>query len=161
MKYIISLVAAILVLLVSCSEIPSSVFPEQEIKELKSGFNAHYSGDGEVHKVINSKAFFEVEWKQVHKNRNPLPEMPEVDFRERTVLLVMLGQKPSGGYTIDDLKLFTDNESMLLTYNEKEPGSNCGTIAVLTRPYKFISIPAQDKEIKIIKEGVVKVDCSE
>lgn len=161
MKQLVFFGATILTLLTACSGLTDNHLPSEEIEEIKSGHYSNYPGEGQVERVITSKSIFEAEWEKVYTSTSPLPEVPTIDFENRTIILIMLDQKPSGGYAIDELNISYNQSEIVVGYSEVEPGPNCVTTDAITRPFVFISIPKLDGEINIIKENIITTDCSE
>lgn len=145
----------------ACSELGDNHLPLEDIEEINSGHYSNYPGEGQVERVITSNSVFEAEWEKVYTSSSQPPEVPAIDFENRTVVLIMLDQKPSGGYDIDELNITYNQAEVVVGYSEVEPGPNCITSRALTRPYVFISIPKLDGEIKIIKEDIITTDCSD
>ena len=81
-----------------------------------------------------------------------------IDFTTNKVLLVDMGLRSSGGYSISVSKLEDFNQYALVTATLSVPGDNCGTASVLTNPFEFIQI-ATKKEV-LIKEEIIFIDCT-
>jgi len=64
-----------------------------------------------------------------------------INFDERMVIAVFMGEKNTGGYSI-----MIDNIVEKDTY----PGIGCAVIQVLTQPYYIVELPKSDKEIKFV-----------
>lgn len=89
-------------------------------------------------------------WERVHADRTPVPDRPEVDFDNKIVVAVVLGQRPTGGYGVGiDEVLTTENGGQIqVRFTEAVPGDECGTIQVLTSPYVLAAVEAQDEEVE-------------
>jgi|AntRauTorckE6833_2_1112554.scaffolds.fasta_scaffold06503_2 hypothetical protein len=161
MKHLIVIISTILLLITGCSVLTENHLPLEDIEEIKSGFHSNYPGEDGIERVITSNSVFEAEWEKVYTSNTQPPEVPNIDFENRMVVLIMLDHKPTGGYGIDEVNLKYNHSEMIVGYSEVEPGSFCGTIQVETKPYVFISIPKLDFEVKVIKDEVVSVDCSD
>lgn len=128
---------------------------EQEIKEIKLGHYSNYPEEGEIHKIISSEAEFSAEWEKTHKGTMPIPETPDINFDSRQVILLMLNTKSSGGYGIDNFKVYEDDSGIMVKYSEVHPGDDCITSRALTRPYKMVSFPKTDKTIRFEKGDTI------
>lgn len=159
--------SAILIIMITtmgmaCSQIPGYEGVEMDdVEIIESEYYSNYPEEGEITKKISSKEVFEIEWEMVHSGMNPVPELPEINFEERDLILLMLDTKPTGGYGIDHFEVYTSDHQITVQYAERHPGDNCFTTQALTRPYKFISIPKSDKEVKFLKGETVINDCNE
>ena len=82
-----------------------------------------------------------------------------VDFRSKRAVLLSMGGRSTGGYSIkvDAVEDYDDyiKLKVLLT----KPGNNCITTQALTSPYQFIEIES-DKEL-VIEEKVMVVNCNQ
>lgn len=101
---------------------------------------ASYKFSKKSNEVINDSKSFERLWKDIHANRTPLPELPEVDFTEYTVIAAMMGIQSSGGYTIEILEIAEADNVVGVKIKEHEPGSDCVTTAALTSPFHIVKI---------------------
>lgn len=99
-----------------------------------------YKFSEKSNKVINDSESFKRLWKDIHANRTPLPELPEVDFTEYTVIAAMMGVQSSGGHTIEILEIAEADNVVGVKIEENVPGSDCVTTAALTSPFHIIKI---------------------
>lgn len=149
-------------LIVACSEIPGfGGNTVNEIETIKSGHYSNYPNDGKVQKVIDTQSEFNVEWEKVHSGVSPLPETPSVNFDSRTVVLMMLEEKPTGGYSIDEISVVEKESKVVVSYAEVQPGDDCMTTQALTKPYAILSIPNTGKEVRFIEKDPIANNCSE
>lgn len=100
-----------------------------------------YKFSKKTKKVINDSQSFEILWEDIHANRSPLPETPEVDFDEYTVVAVMMGVQNSGGYSIEIIEIAEADNVVGVKIKEKEPGTDCVTTAALTSPFHIVKVP--------------------
>ena len=93
--------------------------------------------------IINSEA----EWDEIF---GKMDVEPNVDFSSKTVIAVVMGQKPTGGYSVSLKQLeITENEIQFLV-EEEVPGTNCVVTQMITNPYQLIAIDKTEKEIKFV-----------
>ncbi|MGF1669888.1 MAG: protease complex subunit PrcB family protein [Balneolaceae bacterium] len=100
-----------------------------------------YKFSEKTNEVINDPGSFATLWDDLHANRIPLPELPEVDFTEYTVIASMMGIQNSGGHSIEILKVANADNVIGVKIEEREPGAGCVTTAVLTSPFHIVKIP--------------------
>lgn len=160
-KLLMILIMVMGIIPAACSQVPINGEVMDNVEEIESEYYSNYSEEGEITKKISSKEVFEIEWEMVHSGMDPVPELPEINFDERDIILLMMDTKPTGGYGIDHFKVHASDDQIAIQYAERHPGENCFTTQALTRPYKFISIPKSDKEVKFLKGETVINDCNE
>ncbi len=85
-------------------------------------------------------------------------DSPELlNFTEGSALLVDMGQKNTGGYTIGVTSAIENNNHIQVNILLSEPGANCVVTQALTNPYQIVWIP-NIKEL-LINESIQKSTC--
>ena len=79
----------------------------------------------------------------------------EVDFSTHRVLLIDMGFRPSGGYTVDAVSIDDQDEAVKVNVNYTAP--SCGAAGVITNPYQFVLIPTT-KEV-LLNENWIHEPC--
>jgi len=64
-----------------------------------------------------------------------------VDFTSGRVLLVDMGGRNTGGYSIAVTSVSLDRNSVIANITLTKPGENCITTQSITNPYQFVFIP--------------------
>ena len=83
----------------------------------------------------------------------------QIDFSAHQVVLLTMGEKPTGGYGIRIDSVEETNGTLKLGATETGPGSNCMVTQALTAPYLFVKVSSVKRvETVVIKSEVV--DCS-
>ncbi len=77
-----------------------------------------------------------------------LTEMPAINFKEKTIVAVFMGQKNSGGYSIGIESVTIKDNTAIVQVNETVPEGMAAT--VMTNPYCIAVIPKTDY-VKFIK----------
>lgn len=85
---------------------------------------------------------------------------PKVNFADQTVLGVFAGQKGSGGYSINVVRVEQTNNGVLVKVVETQPGKNCIVTDVISSPYQIVAVPKLKGEVKFDKQTVV-YDCEQ
>jgi hypothetical protein len=70
-----------------------------------------------------------------------------IDFSQKTALVVSMGQRMTGGYTIETKNITEKKDKIYVMLEFISPGKNCITIQVVNYPTQVILIPATKKEI--------------
>jgi hypothetical protein len=81
-----------------------------------------------------------------------------VDLRERTVVAIFMGYRPTSGYSIEIADITEEDQKMLIKVNLKQPGKNCINLQVITNPYQIVSIKKTNLPIEIVT-NLVEYDC--
>ncbi len=132
-----------------------SPLPETEAQQLKQGF---YTNSGTYTKkqlkIITSQADYNEEL------ANYTSDVPaEIDFDKGRVLLMDMGQRNTGGYSIglDSIDVFEAH--ITANVNLSKPGQNCVVTQALTNPYQFVYIPTE-REV-LVSESLTIYTCEE
>ncbi|MCJ8313577.1 MAG: protease complex subunit PrcB family protein [Saccharospirillaceae bacterium] len=80
-----------------------------------------------------------------------------IDFDHAQVILLDIGQRNSGGYSVEISDINEFDDYIKVEVNIQSPGNGCITTQALTNPYKFIELQGT-KEITI-NESLVSIDC--
>ncbi len=80
-----------------------------------------------------------------------------VDFSSRRVILLSLGGRPTGGYSISTKKIEDCGDYIKVSIIVKKPGSNCVVTQAQTSPYQFVEVESV-KEL-IFEERIEVVNC--
>ena len=93
-------------------------------------------------------------------NITPLPEIPDVDFGQRTVIGAFMGEKNAGGYDIHVDSIERNNDDALINIILTSPGPDCIIAVTITSPYEIVSVP-KIKGTAIFSETAQTSDCKE
>jgi PrcB C-terminal len=69
-------------------------------------------------------------------------DRPDVDFTQNVVVLVALGQRPTGGYEIGVSRVAQADGQLSIEVVETAPGPNCVTAGAETQPVDVVIVPA-------------------
>jgi hypothetical protein len=97
-------------------------------------------------------------WERVYANQQVKPKLPYVDFSKEIVVVLALGMKPSGGYSIRTLEVMDAGSTIDITVGSSSPGNNCVVTASLTSPVELIRMNASKKSVKFV-ERTTTLDC--
>jgi hypothetical protein len=67
--------------------------------------------------------------------------MPEVDFTKEMVILVTLGRKNTGGYSIQVTKVESIGDKLRITVARTSPPPGAMAILALTAPFEAVAVP--------------------
>jgi len=128
----------------------------QNFVTIDQSSTGNYKFEEKENLVINDQESFEVFWKELNANQNPLPEIPDIDFSEFTVIAALMGIKSTGGFTIEISQISRAENVAGVKITEVEPGSNCVVTQVITAPYHVVKTPKIDANIEFVTKRITK-----
>lgn len=148
MKYALFILSFIL--LISCKnsqEVTTDVATNDPIivVELHSGNNGRF--ETKSSKVVSTQKELTDIWAKAYGNYLSKDPVPEVDFTKNVVLLVTMGEKNAGGYTIKISKVVESKLNTVVSILETSPGKNCNLTTAMTYPFQIVQIKKPAKEI--------------
>jgi protease stability complex PrcB-like protein len=79
-----------------------------------------------------------------------IEQLRQTDFAREHLLIVALGEKPTGGYSVALAEAVEEGPVLSLTMELREPGKDSMVAQVITTPCAVIAIPAVDwSEIRV------------
>jgi hypothetical protein len=134
------------VIVKSIKKLPA-VFVERDLDFVTIG-KGPYSGRKEAGCVaVRNREDFEKLWAEYASSWVPRPELPEVDFNEKTVLAVFMGEFPTGGYGIDIEKVTEKEKEVAVFVVKRNPAAGMPVTEAFTRPYCIAVIDKVDKPV--------------
>lgn len=104
--------------------------------------------DEPVQLVIRDQAAWADAWRQMHSIRRPMPPVPVIEFGRDMVVLVALGARASGGYSVEIQSAELREGEIVVSAVELEPGQSCVVSTGLTAPVDLVLIPQSDAAIR-------------
>ena len=77
-----------------------------------------------------------------------------VDFSTKRAVLLDLGQRNTGGYSIATSEIQEFNDHVIIVITVTKPGSTCAVTQAFTSPFEFIEVQST-KEILFVEQLVV------
>lgn len=98
--------------------------------------------------VLRDEEAYAAFWERLHADRDSVPERPGVDFDEEVVVAIVLGQRSTGGYSveIDEVLTSAAGGTIQVRFTEAVPGEDCFVTQALTSPYVLVTVKAQDED---------------
>ena len=94
--------------------------------------------------VASNRAEWDALWKRhVSIETNPAPT-PAINFDKEIVIGVFLGEKPTGGYDVEIIRVEQTDGALVLHYREKSPLPGSIAIQALTQPFHIIQVVRDD-----------------
>jgi len=143
----------------SCSSTKKTESRDETIaKPLNFEVIAESSNSGfleQSNRVIENIDELDKTWETAFINYTRKKPIPILDFEKQSVLLVTMGEKSNGGFSIkvDSVK---ENENLIsVNIIELHPGKSCATESVIVYPFQIISLEKTTK--KVVFKTVKKV----
>jgi hypothetical protein len=107
--------------------------------------------------VVRDSESWQTLWARINDGRWPVPAAPTFDFSQEMLVVVALGARSSGGYTIlIDGANVSENGGTAITVRSISP-KNCGTTAAFTQPIDIARLPRRDGGVSFIERSEVHV----
>src|SRR5688572_2509444 len=109
----------------------------------------NYSGlDQPERMVVRDEAAWREVWAAIWQGHSPEPPLPEVDFVQEMLVVVALGERPTGGFGIFADSAFTEGEELVIRVRTIAPGPRCYTTQALTQPVDVARVPRTDLAVR-------------
>lgn len=96
--------------------------------------------------VIRNQTEWQKLWQRHTSSQPKPPPPPAMDFKSEMVAAVFLGEKPTGGYGVEIVRVERNHGTFTVLYKESEPPPGAMTTQALTQPFHIVRIPATDAE---------------
>lgn len=108
----------------------------------------HSNFDSELNIVLNNQNELNSIYDTINSTITPKKEIPQIDFSEYQVVFSSMGEKSTGGHSIDIDSIMNTHEDLVvyLKYNSPKPGDM--VITILTSPYVIYTFRKQPKPIR-------------
>jgi hypothetical protein len=113
--------------------------------KLRSLGKGGFSGIKEAKKeVIKDRVAWEKLWTEHGKTTKNAPPAPHVDFSKEMVIVVTMGTKRTGGYSVEIVGVQPEGKKLQVTFKQTSPPPGAMTIQALTAPFHFVAAPKSD-----------------
>jgi hypothetical protein len=111
--------------------------------------------------AIFDAATFTETWNRAFASRDPLPEVPAVDFATEFVVVAALGERSSGGYAIEVAGAVSEANGVVVGIKATAPGKGCPVSLALTQPLDIVKLkrPSPGSLPVRFEERLVSTDC--
>ena len=107
--------------------------------------------------IRNRDAWLKI-WEQLSSQQQPSPPLPEIDFSREMLIVVAMGQRNTGGFSIIVDGVYERDKKLEVVVKSTSPGQNCGTFQALTQPVDIIRLQKSDHSV-VFRETDVTNDC--
>ena len=97
--------------------------------------------------VIRDQSAWRDIWKVINETKLQLPSLPEIDFSREMIVVVGLGQRTSGGYSILVDRAYEVGDQLQIEVVSRSPGRTCLVPAVMTQPVDVVRLPRMERSV--------------
>jgi len=91
-------------------------------------------------RLIRDEAELRSLWNQLHGSQLTLPPLPRVDFSRETILVIMMGERPTGGYSVEVRDVTLEGGDLFIDVRLLEPAADAITTTALTSPWALVRV---------------------
>jgi len=106
-----------------------------------------FSGGNEGSRTISDA----VAWRQLWGTLSAGTAVPDIDFSRQEVVAIFLGQRPSGGYSVEIVNVAADETSVTVRWRERTPTAGIPPSDGTTTPYALRVIAKSDLPVRFEK----------
>ncbi len=103
---------------------------------------------GEGYYVARTEEEWQNLWKEHTSTQLPRPPAPNVGWATQMVVGVVIGARPSAGYTVDIASVERQAGKLVVRVVETKPDPKNPQATVVTRPFCFLAIPRTDDRVE-------------
>ena len=133
--------------------------PEDRITIRKVGGGLHSAVRVPVARAVDLATNWQDVWAVIHANQADPPPVPTVDFARETVLVVLLGDRPTGGYAVEVTAVRRVAGGFEADVAVTAPGPEDMVTQAFTSPWTAVAIPFAQARVRFtgddIEEGFV------
>jgi hypothetical protein len=113
--------------------------------------------------IRDRETWFDV-WKRIHSpdpTHGPYPTMPplpEIDFSREMLVVVTMGERPTGGYAIIVDGVYERAKQIEIVVRSISPGRGCMETQSLTQPVDIVQLPKREGSI-VFRDLEVVTQC--
>lgn len=118
-----------------------------------SGFDAART------EAIRTKAEWQAAWSQLHGGMTPLPPAPVIDFSKEMLVLVAVGEQPSGGFGVTIREATRAGSVVTIHAIHTKPGMGCAVTMALTQPVDIVRLATRADSVVFDLRPVIGAPC--
>ena len=109
--------------------------------------------------VLRDTASLRAAWERVHERQGTVPAPPAFDPATEQLVLVAIGQRGSGGYSILLDSAAMAGDTLVVYATSTSPGRRCGATAALTQPVDIARMPRVPAPARfVLRQAVTECD---
>lgn len=101
-------------------------------------------------RTIEDEESWEVFWNELYGHQIPIPPVREIDFSQKAIVAVGLGERNSGGYGIEIESVAIEEGTLAIHY--RETTNTCGVVTMaFTQPYHLAIVDRVDLPVRFFR----------
>jgi len=108
--------------------------------------------------VLDNPQDWEAFYRELTSFQVPSPEPPAVDFGTTLALAALLGQRPTGGYSISFVDAVLSNGTLTVLVDITEPSEDAILIQAITSPYALAAVPRESVRRVVFAQALAEID---
>ena len=101
-------------------------------------------------RTIEDGESWELFWNELYGNQIPIPLVREIDFSQKAIVAVGLGERNSGGYGIEIESVAIEEGTLAIHY--RETTNTCGVVTMaFTQPYHLAIVDRVDLPVRFFR----------
>ena len=96
--------------------------------------------DEERLEVISDASAWAALWAEHHRGYSPAPPLPDIDFTENMIVVVYLGTRSNGCYSVGIDRIYQSGETNIVEYTERTPSAEDICTMALVSPSHLVVI---------------------
>lgn len=97
--------------------------------------------------AIRDSAAWVAAWTTLHANQQPIPALPVIDFSKEMVVVVALGTRSNGGFSVAVARASEQAGKVTVVATETAPGPTCAVPEVITAPADVAKLPRREGDV--------------
>jgi hypothetical protein len=93
-----------------------------------------------LYQLITDRETLVSAWNRANGSALSIPPLPDVDFGRETIVAAFLGERPTGGYRAEVLRIERDDGELFVDLVERTPSADAVTTQALTSPWVMIRV---------------------
>lgn len=93
-------------------------------------------------------------WAALHANKSDPPARPEIDFWSETAVIILLGQRPTGGYEVSVVDIDLSRDPAHIEIDVTLPAAGSVVSQALSTPYLIVAIPGPDRDVVLTGDDI-------
>jgi hypothetical protein len=103
--------------------------------------------------VIRTAAAWSEAWARIVGNSDPRRPPPAIDFDHEMVVLVSMGERATGGYSITVDGVYDASGRVFAEVRERSPGAGCIVTEAFTQPIDAVRVPRRDGAVTVVERA--------
>jgi hypothetical protein len=105
------------------------------MRAIDQGFTSNMDG------ALQASARSVEEWSKLWTLHAGERTRPAVDFSKEVVVAVFMGTRPTGGFSVEIVRVRQEGPALVVSYKETRPAPDSVAAQILTSPFHIVAVP--------------------